>query len=85
MTTNTHKATEMTGKQPSKEGELEWYECGQKGHLRPQCPKLRGQCIATAREDDPEEIIKTIEENLKEDAKEDASEEENFSLKREII
>ena len=41
MSSNTHKIPETTGKQPSKEGELKCYECGQKGHMRPQCPKLR--------------------------------------------
>ena len=30
---NTHKIPETTGKQPSKEGELKCYECGQKGHM----------------------------------------------------
>ena len=35
-----------TGKQPLKEGELKCYKCGQKGHMQPQCPKLRSQCIA---------------------------------------
>ena len=39
---NTHKIPEATGKQPLKEGELKCYECGQKGHMRPQCPKVRG-------------------------------------------
>ena len=38
---NTHKIPETTGKQPLKEGKLKCYECGQKGHMRPQCPKLR--------------------------------------------
>ena len=38
---NTRKIPETMGKQPSKEGELKCYECGQKGHMRPQCPKLR--------------------------------------------
>ena len=38
---NTRKIPETTGKQPSKEGELKCYKCGQKGHMRPQCPKLR--------------------------------------------
>ena len=38
---NTCKIPEMTGKQPSKEGKLKCYECGQKGHMQPQCPKLR--------------------------------------------
>ena len=37
----TCKIPETTGKQPSKEGKLKCYECGQKGHMRPQCPKLR--------------------------------------------
>ena len=41
MSSNTRKIPETTGKQPSKEGELKCYECGQKGHMRPQCPKLR--------------------------------------------
>ena len=31
--TNTRKIPEATGKQPSKEGELKCYECGQKGHM----------------------------------------------------
>ena len=30
---NTCKIPEATGKQPSKEGELKCYECGQKGHM----------------------------------------------------
>ena len=30
---NTHKIPETTGKQPSKEGKLKCYECGQKGHM----------------------------------------------------
>ena len=36
---NTCKIPEATGKQPLKEGELKCYECGQKGHMRPQCLK----------------------------------------------
>ena len=28
---------------PSKEGELRCYEYGQKGHIKPQCPKLKGK------------------------------------------
>ena len=28
---------------PSKEGELHCYECGQKGHIKPQCPKVKGK------------------------------------------
>ena len=30
---NTRKIPETTGKQPSKEGELKCYKCGQKGHM----------------------------------------------------
>ena len=41
MGSNTYKIAEISGKQPLKEGELKCYECGQKGHMRPQCPKLR--------------------------------------------
>ena len=41
MSSNTRKIPETTGKQPSKEGKLKYYECGQKGHMRPECPKLR--------------------------------------------
>ena len=33
MSRNTHKILAATGKQPSKEGELKCYECGQKGHM----------------------------------------------------
>ena len=69
---NTCKIPEATGKQPSKEGELKCYECGQKGHMQPQC--LKSQCIVAVREDDLEESAENIEGNLKEDAKNDASE-----------
>ena len=41
MSSNTHKIPETTGKQPLKEHELKCYKCGQKGHMQPQCPKLR--------------------------------------------
>ena len=33
MSSNACKIPETTGKQPSKEGELQCYECGQKGHM----------------------------------------------------
>ena len=82
MSSNTHKIPETTGKQPLKEGELECYECGQKGHMRPQCPKLRSRRIAAVREDDSEEIAENIEGNLKEDATNDASEEGEIPPKR---
>ena len=41
MSSNTCKIPETTGKQPSKEGKLKCHKCGQKGHMQPQCPKLR--------------------------------------------
>ena len=42
MSNTTCKIPEATGKQPSNKGESKCYECGKKGHMRPQCPKLRG-------------------------------------------
>ena len=80
---NTHKIPETTGKQPSKEGELKCYKCGQKGHMRPQCPKLRSRHIAAVGEDDSEEIAKNIEGNLKEDMKSNASREEEIPQEEE--
>ena len=38
---NTCKIPETASKQPLKDGKLRCYECGQKGHMRPQCPRLR--------------------------------------------
>ena len=80
---NTCKIPEATGKQPSKEGELKCYECGQKGHMWPQCPKLRSWRIVAVREDNLEEIVKNIKGNLKGDAKDDASEEGEIPPKEE--
>ena len=80
---NTHKVPATTGKQPLKEGELKCYECGQKGHMQPQCPKLRSQHIAAVREDDLEEITENIEGNLKEDAKSSMSKEEDIPQEEE--
>ena len=80
---NTRKIPETTGKQPSKEGELKCYECGQKGHMRPQCPKLRSQRIAVVREDDSEEIAENIKGDLEEDAKSSASREEEIPQEEE--
>ena len=65
MGSNTHKIPETTGKQPLKEGKLKCYKCSQKGHMRPQCPRLRSQRIAAVREDDSEEIAKTSRETSK--------------------
>ena len=33
MSSSTRKIPETTGKQPSKEGEVKCYECGEKGHM----------------------------------------------------
>ena len=79
---STRKIPETTGKQPSKEGKLKGYECEQKGHMRPQCPKLRNRRIAAVREDDSEEIAKNIKGNLKEDTKSNTSREEEILKKR---
>ena len=78
MSRNTRKIPETTGKQPSKEGELKCYKCGQKGHMQPQCPKLRSRHIATVGEDNSEEIAENIEGNLEEDAKSSMSREEEI-------
>ena len=83
MSSNTCKIPETAGKQPSKEGELKCYECGQKGHMQSQCPKLRSQCIVAVREDDSEEITENIEGNLKEDMKSSASREEEIPQEEE--
>ena len=83
MSSNTCKIPEETGKQPLKEGELKCYECGQKGHMQPQCPKLRSRCIVVVREDDSEEIAENIKGNLEEDATNNASEEGEIPPKEE--
>ena len=80
---NTRKIPETTGKQPSKEGELKCYECGQKGHMRPQCPKLKSRCVAVVREEDSEEIAENIKGNLEEDAKSSVSREEEIPQEEE--
>ena len=66
-----------------KEGELKCYEYGQKGHMQPQCLKVRSRCIAVVREDDSEEIVENIEGNLEEDAKSNVSEEGEIPPKEE--
>ena len=83
MSSNIHKIPETTGKQPSKEGKLKCYKCGQKGHMWPQCPKLRSRRIAAVREDDLEEITKNIEGNLEEDVKSSTSREEEIPQEEE--
>ena len=44
---NSHPHVANSTGAPSKEGELCCYECGQKGHIKPQCPKLNGKHRAT--------------------------------------
>ena len=83
MSSNTRKIPETTGKQPLKEGELRCYECGQKGHMQPQCPKLRSRHITAVKEDDSDEIAEDIEGNLEEDAKSNASREEEVPQEEE--
>ena len=83
MSSNTCKILEISGKQPLEEGELKCHECGKKGHMQPQCPKLRNQHVAAVREDDSEEIVKAIKEKLEEDTKDNVSEEEEIPLKEE--
>ena len=80
---NTRKIPETTGKQPLKEGKLKCYECGEKGHMRPQFPKLRSRCIAVVREDNSEEITENIKGNLEEDVKSNASREEEVPQEEE--
>ena len=83
MCSNTCKIPEVIGKQPSKEGELNCYECGQKGHVRPQCLKLRSQFIVVVRKVNLEDIIENIKGNLEGDTKDDVSEEGEIPLKEE--
>ena len=42
---NNHNNTPATTdiESPLKEGEFHCFECGQKGHIKPQCPKLKGK------------------------------------------
>ena len=83
MSSNTRKIPETTGKQPSKEDELKCYECGQKGHMQPQCPKLRNRCIMVVREDDSEEVVENVKGNLEEDTRSEVSEEGEIPPKEE--
>ena len=57
---NSHPHIASSMEAPPKEGELRCYECGQKGHIKPQCPKLKGkQRVARAQIKD---LIKEDEE-----------------------
>ena len=40
---NSHPHVASSTGAPPKEGELKCYECGQKGHIKPQCAKLKGK------------------------------------------
>ena len=83
MSSNTCKIPETTGKEPLKEGKLKCYECGQKGHMWPQCLKLRNRRIVAVRQDNLEDIVENIEGDLEEDAKYNASEEGEIPPKEE--
>ena len=40
---NSHPYVPSSTGAPSKDSELCCYKCGQKGHIKPQCPKLKGK------------------------------------------
>ena len=59
-----------------KEGELHCNECGQKGHIKPQCPKLKGkQPVVRAQIKDLIEEDEELSEILTNRAPNDALEE----------
>ena len=65
---------------PPKEGELCCYECGQKGHIKPQCPKLKGkQRVARAQIKDLLEEDEELSESLTNRAPNDALKESTYS------
>ena len=51
---NSHPHVTSSMGAPPKEGELCCYECGQKGHIKPQCSKLKGKqrvaCFGTCQD-----------------------------------
>ena len=50
---NSHPHVASSTGAPLKEGELRCYKCGQKDHIKPQCPKLKGkQRVARAQTKD---------------------------------
>ena len=64
---------------PSKEGELHCYKHGQKGHIKPQCPKLKGkQRIARAQIKDLIEENEETSESLTSRAPNDALDEVTY-------
>ena len=70
--------TSSTGA-PSKEGELCCYECGQKGHIKPQSPKLKGkQQVARVQIEDLIEEDEKLLETLMNWAPNDTLEESTY-------
>ena len=64
---------------PLKEGELRCYECGQKGHIKPQCPKLKGkQRVARAQIEDLIEEDEELSELLISGAPDNALEDTTY-------
>ena len=75
---NSHPHVTSSMEAPSKEGELCCYECGQKGHIKPQCPKLKGkQQVARAQIEDlikkDEELLETPTNRAPNDALEESA------------
>ena len=63
---------------PPKEGELRCYKCGQKGHIKPQCPKLKGkQRVARAQikdlTEEDEELLELLTNGAPKNALEDST------------
>ena len=70
---------------PPKEGELKCYECGWKGHIKPQCPKLKGkQRIARVKIADVVDEDNPMDGSFSE-ASNDAQEEVDSHLKEEDL
>ena len=72
---NSHPHVASSTGAPPKEGELQCYECGQKGHIKPQCPKLKGkQRVARAQIEDLIEEDEELSELLTSGAPDSAPE-----------
>ena len=75
---NSHPHVTSSMGAPSKEGKLRCYKCGQKGHIKPQCPKLKGkQWVARAQIEDlideDEELLETLMNRAPNDALEEST------------
>ena len=64
---------------PVKEGELYCYKCGKKGHIKPQCPKIKGkQWVARVQIEDLIEEDEELSESPKNRAPNNALEESTY-------